>query len=93
MNTERNPNKRAAQSDTTVELTIKLTTEQVAYWREAISRASDEHQSKKSAKSFFQSLRATETRYIVRELGRGGELKAPQQPDRRSQHSGYNGVI
>jgi hypothetical protein len=55
----------------TVELCTKLTDEQIALWRQAITRAAPEAEVKKSAKAFFKSLRATGTRYTIRELGRG----------------------
>jgi hypothetical protein len=55
----------------TVELSTKLTNEQITLWRQAITRVAPEAEVKKSAKAFFKSLRATGTRYTVRELGRG----------------------
>jgi hypothetical protein len=54
----------------TVELSTKLTKEQIEIWRLAISKAASEEDVKKSAKAFFKSLRASGTRYKVRELGR-----------------------
>jgi hypothetical protein len=74
----------------TVELSCKLTSEQVELWRLAINRASDEEESKKAAKQLFRSLRASGTRYTVRQLRVEPKLTS-QQADKR--HSGFNGVI
>jgi hypothetical protein len=98
-----------AQPEVTVELLIKLTGAQIDLWRSAISGASTEEQSKKSAKLFFQNLRASGARYTVRELGRAepkvhsgvdpqDQLRSSAklntgQQSDRRQHGGYNGVI
>jgi hypothetical protein len=79
------------QQSLTVELLVKLTNEQVELWRLAISRVSDEQESKQAAKQLFRSLRLSGARYTVRELGADALRSSTQQADRR--HSGYNGVI
>jgi hypothetical protein len=76
------------QPNLTVELSLKLTSEQITLWRQAASRASWRPASQRSAKAFFRSLRASGTRFTVRELGRSEKLTS-QQADRR--HSGFNG--
>jgi hypothetical protein len=43
------------ESPLTVELSCRLTSEQITLWRQAASRASTEQESKASAKAFFRS--------------------------------------
>jgi hypothetical protein len=61
---------RMSTEAVTVELSTKLTDEQVTLWRQAITKAAPEEDVNKSARAFFKSLRASGTRYTIRQLGR-----------------------
>lgn len=55
----------------TLELTLKLTTKEANLLRLAMSKVSSADESKQAAKMLFASLRTRDSRYTLRELGRG----------------------
>jgi hypothetical protein len=61
----------AQQTETTVEVLIKMSQREINLWRLANTRATTDEEVRTAVRLLFQSLRERGARYLVRELGAG----------------------
>ena len=57
------------QPEVTVEVSSKMTSEEIELWRLAHSKAVTQQESEQAAAMLFKSLRERDSKYLVRQLG------------------------